>query len=173
MSPTLLVIFGIGSLLLRAGFALQASGSLRAKSSAAAVLRITAESAAATLAFWAFGAGILFQTHNGWIGFDRGFLFREPMDFASTEFFHLTLCMIGGAIVTTITATALWCHMDAVLQTKASVGQLQGAFVQLQKDNPQLKVTIPGIRQDADYNDGGTLTGGTTNFLFARRQTPL
>jgi len=80
---------------------------------------------------------------------------------------------IGGAIVTTITATALWCHMDAVLQTKASVGQLQGAFVQLQKDNPQLKVTIPGIRQDADYNDGGTLTGGTTNFLFARRQTPL
>ena len=100
MRPILLVIFGIGTLLLRAGFALQASGSLRAKNSAAAVLRITAETAAAALAFWAFGAGILFQTHNGWFGFDTGFLFREPPDFASTEFFHLTLCIIGGAIVT-------------------------------------------------------------------------
>jgi ammonium transporter, Amt family len=94
------VIFGIGSLLLRVGFALQASGSLRAKNSASAILRITADTAAAALAFWAFGAAILFQTHNGWIGFDSGFLFREPPDFASTEFFHLTLCIIGGAIVT-------------------------------------------------------------------------
>jgi Amt family ammonium transporter len=100
MRPILLVIFGIGSLLLRAGFALQASGSLRAKNSASAVLRITADTAAAALAFWAFGAGILFQTHNGWLGFDGGFLFREPPNVASTEFFHLTLCIIGGAIVT-------------------------------------------------------------------------
>jgi len=80
---------------------------------------------------------------------------------------------IVSTFVTAVTGCSLWFHMDAVVQTKASVGQLQGAFVQLQKDNPQLKVTIPGIREDADYNDGGTMTGGATNFLFARRQTPL
>jgi ammonium transporter, Amt family len=99
MRSMLLIIFGLGSLLLRAGFALQASGSLRAKSSAAAVLRITAETAAAALAFWAFGAAILFQAHNNWFGFDSSFLFHQPPEQASKEFFHLTLCMIGGSIV--------------------------------------------------------------------------
>jgi Amt family ammonium transporter len=95
----LLIIFGIGSLLLRVGFALQASGSLRAKSSAAAVLRITAETAAAALAFWAFGAAILFQGHNNWFGFDSNFLFRQPPESSPKEFFHLILCSIGGSIV--------------------------------------------------------------------------
>ena len=100
MRPIWLVIFGMGTLLLRAGFALQASGSLRAKNASAAMVRLLADTAAAALAFWAVGAGILFQTHNSWIGFDNSFFFREPPEFATSEFFHMTVCLIGGAIVT-------------------------------------------------------------------------
>jgi Amt family ammonium transporter len=100
MRPILLIIFGIGTLLLRAGFALQVSGSLRSKNAAAMIVRTIADTAAAALAFWAFGAAILFQTRNGWIGFDTRFFFHEPPDFAATEFFHMTLCLIGSAIVT-------------------------------------------------------------------------
>jgi Amt family ammonium transporter len=100
MNPFLLLIFfALGALLLRAGFALQASGSLRAKNSASAILRITADAAAAALAFWAVGAAILFQHHNGWFAIDHRFLFQEPPELASTEFFHLTLCLIGGAVI--------------------------------------------------------------------------
>jgi len=99
MRSVLLIFFALGTLLLRAGFALQASGSLRAKNSASAILRITADAAAAALAFWAVGAGILFQRHNGWFGIDTGFLFREPPEQASTELFHMTLGLIGGAVI--------------------------------------------------------------------------
>ena len=63
-----LVIFGLGCLVLRVGFALQSSGSLRAKNAAGAILRITADSAAAVLAFWACGAAILFQSIMGGFG---------------------------------------------------------------------------------------------------------
>jgi Amt family ammonium transporter len=99
MRSILLILFGLGALLLRAGFALQASGSLRAKNSAAAVLRITADAAAAGLAFWAVGAAILFQKHNGWFGIDQRFIFQEPAEWASMEFFHFAICLIGGAVV--------------------------------------------------------------------------
>jgi Amt family ammonium transporter len=99
MPLALLILFGLGALLLRAGFALQASGSLRAKNSAAAVLRITADAAAAVLAFWAVGAAILFQHHNGWFAIDRRFIFQEPAEWASAEFFHITICLIGGAVI--------------------------------------------------------------------------
>lgn len=56
---------------------------------------------------------------------------------------------IGGAIVTTAAACALWYHMDAELQNKVSLPEFQGFAVQLQTDNPQLKVKIPGINPPA------------------------
>jgi ammonium transporter, Amt family len=99
MSPLWLVIFGIGSLLLRAGFALQASGSLRAKNSASVIVRLIAETAAAALAFWAFGFAILAQHTNAWIGIDTNQLFRERPDLAAREFFYMTICMIGSSVV--------------------------------------------------------------------------
>jgi Amt family ammonium transporter len=99
MSPIWLVIFGIGSLLLRAGFALQASGSLRAKNSASAIVRLTAETAAAALSFWAFGFAILYQKHNAWIGIDTSLLFRDAPESAAREFFYMTICLIGSSIV--------------------------------------------------------------------------
>jgi Amt family ammonium transporter len=98
--PLYLVIFGILSLLMRAGFALQLSGSVRAKNSAAIIVRLTAETAAAALAFWAFGFAILYQRHNPWIGVDTGMLFRESPESAAREFFYMTICLIGPSIVT-------------------------------------------------------------------------
>ena len=99
MRSILLILFALGTLLLRTGFALQASGSLRAKNAAGSILRITADAAAAALAFWAVGAAILFQTRNGWFGFDTRFLFHQPPERACEEFFHFTICLIGGAVV--------------------------------------------------------------------------
>jgi Amt family ammonium transporter len=98
MRSLLLILFGLGCLLLRTGFALQASGSLRAKNASGAILRITADAAAAALAFWAVGAAILFQNYNGWLGIDRHLLFAQPPERAGETFFHLTLCLIGGAV---------------------------------------------------------------------------
>ncbi len=99
MQPFWLVIFGVSSLLLRAGFALQASGSLRAKNSAAAIVRVAAETAAAALAFWAFGFAVLHQKQHAWIGVDTSLLLQESPGSVAEEFFYMTVCMIGGAIV--------------------------------------------------------------------------
>jgi Amt family ammonium transporter len=99
MNPIWLVIFGIGSLLLRAGFALQAAGSLRAKNSSAAIVRLIAETAGAALSFWAFGFAILFQRHNAWIGLDPNLLLREAPASAALEFFYMTICMIGTSVL--------------------------------------------------------------------------
>jgi ammonium transporter, Amt family len=94
-----LVILGAAALLLRAGFGLYASGSLRAKNGASAVLRITADTAVSSLVFWAIGAAILFQTSNGFFGIDVHSLFGRSPQFADSEFFHLAIVLIGGAIV--------------------------------------------------------------------------
>ena len=99
MPDLFLILFAVAALILRAGFALQASGSLRAKNSASAILRVTADAAAAALSFWAVGAGLLFQTKNAWFGFDFRFLCSEPPEFAGTEFFHFAICLIGGAVI--------------------------------------------------------------------------
>jgi ammonium transporter, Amt family len=94
-----LVILGAAALLLRAGFGLYASGSLRAKNGASAVLRITADTAVSALVFWAVGAAILFQTNNGYFGLDFHYLPGQSPPFADSEFFHLTIILIAGAIV--------------------------------------------------------------------------
>ncbi len=97
MTPLWLIVFGVGTLLLRTGFAMQASGSLRAKNATSSVLRITADTAAAALVFWAFGAALLFPGDNGW--FNAKLLLHQPADMAGVEFFHLTICLIGGAVI--------------------------------------------------------------------------
>ena len=51
----LLVVFAVGTLLLRVGFAMLNSGSVRAKNSAGAVLRVVANTAIIALVFWAIG----------------------------------------------------------------------------------------------------------------------
>jgi Amt family ammonium transporter len=104
LQSILLIIFAIGSLLLQAGFAFQASGSLRAKNSAAAVVRIVAVAAAAVLSFWAFGFALLYQHHNAWIGLDTHLLFGSAHELSELEFFYMAICMIGPAILTGVIA---------------------------------------------------------------------
>jgi ammonium transporter, Amt family len=99
METSMVMIFGILALLLRVGFAMQASGSLRSKNAAGAILRITADTAFSTLAFWAIGAAILLQLNNPYVGFDPHILFGQSSDVAQKEFFHLAIILIGGAIV--------------------------------------------------------------------------
>ncbi len=94
-----LILFGIGTLVIRAGFAMQASGSLRAKNAAGPILRTVAESAAAGLAFWAVGGAILFGPSPGYFIFDSGLFMNQQPDKAGIEFFHLCVSLIGGAVV--------------------------------------------------------------------------
>ena len=94
-----LVVFGAGALLLRAGLALQASGSVRAKNSASAVMRVTANTAVIVLVFWAVGAAILLQGNNGWFGVSREYLLGTVPAEAAKLFFHVTIVLIGGAVV--------------------------------------------------------------------------
>jgi Amt family ammonium transporter len=100
MRPLPIILFAIAALLLRVGFALQSCGLARPKNSVSAILRAAADTAAAGLAFWVVGAGILFQNVHRWIGFDSRFCCNVVPEFAATEFFHMVICSIGCAIVT-------------------------------------------------------------------------
>ena len=110
-----LVIFGAAALLLRAGFGLYASGSLRAKNGASAVLRITADTAISSLVFWVIGAAILFQTANGFFAVDLHSLLGRLPQFADSEFFHLSIILIGGAIVASVLAERTRFYVGMVL----------------------------------------------------------
>src|SRR3954462_4795509 len=63
------------ALLVRVGLALYLAGLSRSKNSAGAVLRAVCDLCVATLAFWAIGAGIFFQSRSGVFGFDAGIAF--------------------------------------------------------------------------------------------------
>ncbi len=99
MQALWLVILGAGALLLRVGFAWQASGAVRAKNAAGAVLRIVAETGFSALAFWALGAAILLQQTNDYFWIDHPLLFGQLEPAAANVFFHLAVFLIGGAIV--------------------------------------------------------------------------
>jgi Amt family ammonium transporter len=58
------------ALLVRVGLGLYLAGLSRSKNSAGAVLRSVCDLCVATLAFWAVGAAVLFQTHNPFLGFE-------------------------------------------------------------------------------------------------------
>lgn len=94
-----LVLLGAGALLLRVGFAWQASGGQRSKNAAGAVLRTVADTAIGALAFWAVGAALLLQTSHSVLGIDRELFFGQSRDRAYTSFFHLAIFLTGGAIV--------------------------------------------------------------------------
>jgi Amt family ammonium transporter len=99
LNPLWLIVFGVGTLLLRAGFALQASGSLRSRNATGSILRLTADMAAGALAFWAVGAGLLFGTSGKWLSFDSTLFMAERPEKVATEFFFVTISLIGGAVV--------------------------------------------------------------------------
>ena len=58
------------ALLVRVGLALYLAGLSRSRHSAGAVLRAVCDLCVATLAFWAVGAGILFQNRSPFLGFE-------------------------------------------------------------------------------------------------------
>jgi ammonium transporter, Amt family len=63
------------ALLVRVGLGLYLAGLSRSKNSAGAVLRSVCDLCVATLAFWAVGAAILFQTRNPFLGLDLDLAF--------------------------------------------------------------------------------------------------
>jgi ammonium transporter, Amt family len=96
-----LVLCGMGALLVRLGFALNAIGHSRAKNSAGIAMRSLAEMAAATLAFWVIGAAILIPMPDnpeplintslicGSAGFEQ----------SSKSFFALVMVVLASGIV--------------------------------------------------------------------------
>jgi Amt family ammonium transporter len=100
LNPLWLIVFGVETLLLRAGFALQACGSLRAKNATGSILRLTADTAVAAISFWAIGAALLLSPSNKLFAFDSALVMGPSSDRASITFFHLVISLIGGAIIT-------------------------------------------------------------------------
>lgn len=89
---------GAACLLIRLGLALYRTGLVRAKNAAGATLHVFADLCVAVLAFWAVGAAILVQTHNGFFsvaGQAIGFRSGGTADL----FFLTTLVLVGTGIV--------------------------------------------------------------------------
>ena len=102
----LLILLGAGILVARVGQALYAIGVSRSKNAAGAAARSMFDLCAATLAFWAVGAAILFQQDNGMLGLRPSLLLGWKLsgDAAGVVFFHGAAVMLAtGAIVGTLT----------------------------------------------------------------------
>ncbi len=74
------VLFGAAVLLVRAGLGLYAVGVTRAKNSAGVGMRLLCDGCAAVLAFWAVGAAVLLQKHNGVFAVEWRALGLTPAD---------------------------------------------------------------------------------------------
>jgi Amt family ammonium transporter len=72
MDELWVVVLAAAALLVRVGQAAGGMGMARAKNAASAGIRNLADFCVATLSFWAIGAAILFQQHNGVLGFHLG-----------------------------------------------------------------------------------------------------
>ncbi len=95
-----LLVFGVATVLVRAGLAMRTAAAVGPGDAADALLRAAAETAAGLLAFWAFGAPLLFgRQANGFLAFDPGLIASQSIDSAGTEFFHAMLATLGGAVV--------------------------------------------------------------------------
>ena len=94
-----LLVFGVATVLVRAGLTLVVGGAARPREAADALLRAGAETAAAVLAFWAIGAPLLLGRHHPLLAFDPGLVLSQSPDSAATEFFHAVVATIGGAVV--------------------------------------------------------------------------
>lgn len=98
----LLTVLGAGALLVRVGQALYAIGLGRSKNSAGAATRSLFDLCTAALAFWAMGAAILFQQHNGFFALKGSLVFgwRLAPDAAGLIFFHASAVLIATGVLT-------------------------------------------------------------------------
>jgi Amt family ammonium transporter len=93
-----IVLFGAGLLIVRAGQVLYAVGLCRSKNSAAAAVRGVADLCAAVLAFWAIGAAILFQHHNGLLGINPNLLLGWS-GMTGRHFFYASVTLMASGVV--------------------------------------------------------------------------
>lgn len=94
------VMIGLGAacLLIRLGLVLYGAGLLRAKNSAGSVLRAFSDLCVSTLSFWAIGAAILLQSHNGFFSLDARLIAFSGGGTGSL-FFLITVVLVGTGIV--------------------------------------------------------------------------
>jgi ammonia channel protein AmtB len=97
----MLILLGAGALLARVGQAVYATGLSRSKNAAGAATRSLFDLCVAALAFWAVGAAILFQQHNGFLGVRPALLFGwdvSPLA-AGRVFFHAAAVLLACAVL--------------------------------------------------------------------------
>lgn len=98
----LLIALGAGALLVRVGQALYATGLSRSKNSAGAVTRSLFDLCAASLAFWAVGAAILFQRNNYYFALKGSLVmgWRLAPEAAGVVFFYGAAVLIATGVLT-------------------------------------------------------------------------
>jgi Amt family ammonium transporter len=95
---SVLVMLAAGALMVRLAQAIAAMGSARAKNVAAAGLRNLADLCIATLCVWAIGSAITFQTNNGLLGIQPGYLLGLT-GLSSSWFQTLVFILIANGII--------------------------------------------------------------------------
>lgn len=93
-----ILLFGAALLVMRVGQVLYAVGLSRSKNAAAAAMRGVADLCAAVLAFWALGAAILFQDHNGLFAINTRLLFGWS-GMTGQAFFYAALVLVASGVV--------------------------------------------------------------------------
>lgn len=93
-----LVALGAAALLVRVGLALYLAGSSRSKNAAGAVLRTVCDLCAATLAFWAVGAAVLFQSDNPIFSLDFSATHGDPRALAAVFFNAVVVTVATGPL---------------------------------------------------------------------------
>src|SRR5688572_13709147 len=97
----LLIVLGAAALLVRVGQTLYAMGLSRSKNSAGAATRSLFDLCAASLAFWAVGAAILFQRHNDVFALKGSLVlgWRMQPGAAGVIFFHAAAVLIATGVL--------------------------------------------------------------------------
>jgi Amt family ammonium transporter len=140
-----LVIFGMGTLLMRAASAMHASGMVRSKNSSGAVVRCVADLALGTLAFWFIGYAIFDAVPFHWGSTHRMLLglvnwpeiaFTPPsidlvVGQSGTFFFLLCAILIAGSIVVGVAAerAKFWPMCCASILIAGLVTPIAGAWI--------------------------------------------
>lgn len=98
----LLIALGAGALLVRVGQALYATGLSRSKNSAGAATRSLFDLCAASMAFWAVGAAILFQRNNYYFALKGSLVmgWRLAPEAAGVVFFYGAAILIATGVLT-------------------------------------------------------------------------
>ena len=98
LTATVVCLFLISALVIRAGLILFEVGTSRSKNAASAVIRGICDLAVGALAFWAFGAAILLQDKNSWLGLNWHLLASSDTGMLP----YLCLAVLGSGIVSGI-----------------------------------------------------------------------